>query len=283
MTSELDAAIAAALDETGVPRAKETESDTTGHTSAVEESGSRRAGEPQRPAQRSEVPALSKAERRKIKETEDKVGRLERRLRKVETERDELKAAAKKAKAAPKVAKPSVPERAPVLLTFRHETSEDLFVRLQGDIVLISLVGSFAVTSAPLSDIPNHEVGVYQAAEVALKSMDEADWILSRIEDCARHWRILHKAPLVRDYVSDNRLAKLVENTHGIKPLHEAYLSAQEGLKGVGPKSVQTLKTAYERYSKDIANLAKEYKRSEKAARKLPKSSGPKRKGVKYI
>lgn len=169
------------------------------------------------------------------------------------------------------------------MLTFRHETNEDLYVRLQGDIVLISLVGSFAVTSAPLSDIPNHEVGVYPAAEVALKGMDEAEWIFSRIEDCARHWRILHKAPLVRDYVSDNRLAKLVENTHGIKPLHEAYLSAQEGLKGVGPKSVQALKDAYDHYSKDITNLAKEAGRNAKAARKLPKSNGPKRKGVKYI
>lgn len=262
---DIDEEIARALDNLGVDR---DEVPAATSKAAVAKAG--KQDSESKVAARDTHPAGTKADKRLQQELEAKVKRLEKKLDKA-AEREltyKAKITALEGKLKPKAA-PKRPER----LTFTHPESRDVAVSLDNNIILISRIDCYAVTSSPLNEIEHNRVGIREEAYEMLTAMPEWDWVNERIEACARQWRITRKVPHVKDYVMDGRLVRIMQEEHGIFELHEAYLKAQEGLKGVGAKSIETLKTAYEQYSGDIKLLNSKSKKSEQ---KGPK----KRKGV---
>lgn len=277
----LDNKLAAALDALGVPRVEESEN-TAGVAISEPEAKSGKKSLNERPAQPAEAGTLSKADARKFKEQEEKIGRLERRVKKLSGERDAFASASKEAKEKLKAAKNSNhvplparndPAKKPVLLSMVHPKDCDLHVQLQGDIIMIALINHFAVTSMPLKQIEDHKVALHEASTTMLRGLDEWPWLEENIETCARQWRCLNRVPLVHDYVMDNRIAKHIEIKLGIPTLTEAY-EKRHDLPGVGAKSVARLEEAHKLYEADKAKVLKQSVKN--LAKQVAKPKGPK-------
>ena len=299
--TDLDAAVAAAFDDLGVPRAQETSTDVAADESKAKPAAKQK---PARSPQSGEAGKISKAEARTLSEQADKIKRLERRLKRVGEERNAFERAASEAKERLRKAKRdthvplparNTPAPKPVLLSFVHPKDRDLHIQLQGDIVMVALINHFAVTSAPLKSIEDHKVGLHEAAVTMLRGLDEWAWVEEHIETCARQWRCLNRVPLVHDYVMDNRVAKLFEVTHGIATLEEAK-NKMADLPGVGAKTQEKIAEAWAAYEADkakvlkqsVTNLAKQAagkptKGKRKKQSKNAGAKGPQIKGVKYV